>query len=408
VPILVTIGAFVLIAIVALAGVAAFGGFVPGAKSAASRSAAPGSSADKSAKTSRSATPRPASGTFTQTGAMGTARCDETATLLKNGKVLVVGGNSATAVLASAELYDPADGTFTATGSLTKARQGHTATLLADGRVLIAGGWADAQGHQALSSVEVYDPKTGVFTPVGLMNESRADFTATLLADGSVLMVGGADPGGSGGPVLASSEIKVPGSAKIVAGPTMAAPRTEHTATLLKDGRVLVAGGWNVESSDASISSAEVYVPKTATFSKVGSMTVNRSFHSATLLKDGTVLIASGQSGVATGVTIASAEIFDPTTNKFTATGSLASARTFLVPIVMPNGRVLFAGGSTNAGSLSSVEIYDPAAGKFSSGKPLPTKLSEYAATLLPGGQVLIVGGRADGVATHGALLYQP
>jgi hypothetical protein len=137
-------------------------------------------------------------------------------------------------------------------------------------------------------------------------------------------------------------------------------------------------------------------------------MTVKRSFHSATLLKDGTVLIASGQSGDATGETVATAEIFDPTTNKFTATGSLSNARTFLVPIVMPNGRVLFAGGSTNTGSLSSVEIYDPTAGKFTAGQPLPTKLCEYAATLLPGGQVLIVGGRADGVATRGALLYQP
>jgi phosphatidylserine/phosphatidylglycerophosphate/cardiolipin synthase-like enzyme len=123
---------------------------------------------------------------------MSTARYGQTATLLADGRVLIVGGADGSTVLASAELYDPATGTFSPTGSLTTARYNHTATLLADGRVLIVGGGSISNGAGAvLASAELYDPKTSSFSPTGTMSTGRYDHTATLLADGQVLIVGG-------------------------------------------------------------------------------------------------------------------------------------------------------------------------------------------------------------------------
>jgi hypothetical protein len=132
-------------------------------------------------------------GTFAPTGIM-TPRFDQTATLLTNGKVLIAGGyrsiGTAPAValtLASAELYDPSTGAFSATGALNTARLGHSATLLADGRVLVAGGYARFSSGQPLASAELYDPSTGTFTPAGNMLTAGTG-NAILLADGRVLI----------------------------------------------------------------------------------------------------------------------------------------------------------------------------------------------------------------------------
>ena len=149
----------------------------------------------------------PASGTWTATGSLATARDCHTATLLPNGKVLVAGGYDSSGYLASAELYDPASGTWTATGSLATARDDHTATLLPNGKVLVAGGF-DSSG--ALASAELYDPASGTWTATGSLATARCDHTATLLPNGKVLVAGGF--GNPYGP-LASAELYVPAAA---------------------------------------------------------------------------------------------------------------------------------------------------------------------------------------------------
>ena len=128
----------------------------------------------------------PATGVWTTTGSMATARWQHTATLLRNGRVLVAGGGDGHGnSFSSAELYDPATGVWTATGSMATARGGHTATLLPDGRVLVAGGF------NFLSSAELYDPATGMWTATGSMATGRSFPTATLLPNGQVLVAGG-------------------------------------------------------------------------------------------------------------------------------------------------------------------------------------------------------------------------
>ena len=128
-----------------------------------------------------------APGQWEFTGSLNTARSYHTATLLLDGKVLVVGGAN-TVALASAELYDPASGTWSFTGSLNTARYGHTATLLLDGKVLVVGG---AVNSVALASAEIYDPTTGTWAATADLTDARFGHTATLLSTGKVLVAGG-------------------------------------------------------------------------------------------------------------------------------------------------------------------------------------------------------------------------
>ncbi len=192
----------------------------------------------------------PASGTWSLTGST-TRRSRHTATLLPNGKVLVVGGIDNHGVTqASAALYDPATGLWKATGVLASARQSHTATLLADGNVLVAAG--SASNNASLAGAEVYDPSTGAWTATGSLTIPRTGHTATLLPNGTVLVAlgGGGDT---------SAEIYDPATGSWSAAGALAGTRYGHTATLLPGGKVLVAGGFI--GNRFSIKTAEVYTP---------------------------------------------------------------------------------------------------------------------------------------------------
>ena len=168
----------------------------------------------------------PATGTWTLTGSMNTARDHPTATLLQNGQVLVANATSA-------ELYDPATGTWTTTGSLNQARSAFTMTRLQNGQVLVTGGvWGPV-----LASAELYDPATGTWTATGSLNQARAFHTATLLPNGQVLVVGGATSGSS------STELYNPATGTWTLTGSLNQARSSHTATLLTGGQVLVAGG---------------------------------------------------------------------------------------------------------------------------------------------------------------------
>ncbi len=144
---------------------------------------------------------------------MTTPRLYQTATVLQNGQVLVIGGSSATTALNSAELYDPATGTWTATGSMTTARTDHTATLLQNGQVLVTGGNGTCVPFScpALSTAELYHPATGTWAPTGSMTTARTDHTATPLPNGQVLAAGGETQNNKGTPsVTATADLYTP------------------------------------------------------------------------------------------------------------------------------------------------------------------------------------------------------
>jgi hypothetical protein len=166
-----------------------------------------------------------------------------------------------------------------------------------------------------LASAEIYDPKTGTFSPTGAMTGRRAYDAATLLADGRVLVAGGS----TGSTDLASAEIFDPKTGAFSATGPLTVARIYQTATLLADGRVLVAGGGGDYTNRLFLASAEIFDPKTGTFSATGPMTEARTYHGATLLADGRVLVTGGFGALAP---LASAEIFDPKTGTFSPTGS--------------------------------------------------------------------------------------
>jgi len=309
----------------------------------------------------------PGTGSWTVTGSMIEARGSHTATRLPDGTVLVAGGDGSSGLLASAELYDPVSGTWTATAGMIEARFYHTATRLPDGKVLVAGGVAAGIGEEippALASAELYDPTTGTWTATDNMVEGRSAHTATLLPDGSVLAAGG--HGTAGSALLESAELYDPGSGSWSATDGMIDGRLAHTATLLPDGTVLVAGGVSLSFEIGALASAELYDPVSGTWTATASMPEARSgsatplpsAHTATLLLDGTVLVAGGYTGE--GGALASAELYDPRSGSWTTTASMIEARGGYTATLLLDGRVLVAGES---GAPGSAELYDPGSG---------------------------------------------
>ncbi len=353
-------------------------------------------------------TPTPKPAPTALTGPLGDGRQIHTATVLADGRVLVIGGlDFADLALASATLYDPTAGTFGPTGSMGTARAFFTATLLPDGRVLVAGGGPPQWSHPGpdLASAELYDPKTGTFSPTGSMGIPREDHTATPLRDGRVLITGGNDTGDH---AVATAELYDPKTGKFSPTGSMATARGYHTATLLSDGRVLVAGGdpcgW---AGCARLATAEIYDPKTGKFTATGSMATDRGFHTATLLHDGRVLVAGGDSSSY----LVSAELYDPKTGTFSATGSMTTPRVYTTASLLADGRVLVAGGGgdyTNRNFLATAEIFDPATGTFSATGSMSEARTWFQANLLAEGRVLVTGGYGDLAPLATAELYDP
>jgi N-acetylneuraminic acid mutarotase len=297
----------------------------------------------------------PATGSWTATGPMLGVRTGHTATLLPDGGVLVAGGGSSSdgdgGPLASAELYDPNTGTWTETATMLEARNGgHTATLLGNGKVLVTGG--NGSSFDALASAELYDPSTGSWTAAGDMLEARSGHRAMLLLDGSVLVVGGG---------LASAELYDPTTGQWTATGATRGVLVGNTATLLPDGRVLIAGGM---AGTGASSSAEVYDPSTGQWTATEEMIEGRINHSATLLPGGTLLVAGGtDSMIDGGVILTSAELYDPATGSWTTTEGMPVARGGYTATLLGDGTVLVAGGNGISGYLASTELYDPGTG---------------------------------------------
>jgi Kelch motif len=334
----------------------------------------------------------PATGTWTATGTMGTPRLEHLVVPLLDGRVLVVGGGFDDQEDTSAEVYDPDTGTWAATGSMLKTHTRFPATVLDDGRVLVG----DADG------AELYDPDTGTWTIAEKMVMPTAG-SATLLADGTVLVAGSEGsaelyiPAGvAPPPALAATP---PAGAWIPTG-TMGTPRSGHTTVRLLDGRVLVAGG----GPDENDTSAELYDPDTGTWSATGSMAKPPRCFPATLLRDGKVLVGVQEPGD-DGET--GAEVYDPATGTWTATGKMAIRRDCsLSPTLLRDGRVLVAG---REGS----QLYDPDSGTWAAAESMiarPGLMGRRfgAAVLLPDGRVLIAGGGTDNQYLDTAELFDP
>ena len=285
----------------------------------------------------------PAAG-FSYTGSPTTLLFDHRATLLTNGLVLVVGGDSSGK---NAELYDPATGTWTNTGSMAAARSYHTATLLTNGLLLVAGGY---NGSGFVSSAELYDPASGTWTNTGSLAAARMRHRATLLTNGQVLVAGG---DGSGA-IFTSAELYDPASDTWTITGSMASGRTTPTATLLTNGLVLVAGGFTIYGVT---NSAELYDPASGTWTNTSSMAITRDSYAATLLSNGQVLVTGGLNNHT--YVLSSAELYDPASGTWTNTGSMATMRYFHTATLLPNGQVLVAGGEYGT-VTNSAELYDP------------------------------------------------
>ncbi|HEY9173433.1 MAG TPA: kelch repeat-containing protein [Verrucomicrobiae bacterium] len=329
----------------------------------------------------------PTAGTWTMTGGLLTRRRSHTTTLLSNGKVLAAGGQNSdekTAV-ASAELYDPS-GTWMETGKLLTARWYHTATLLPNGKVLVAGG--EDSDENPIASAELYDPVVGSWSATCAMTAARDRHTATLLPNGQVLVAGGRDDTGS----LSSAELYDPATGAWTATTPLNIARYEHTATLLPSGKVLVAGG--VQNAPGSVPNAELYDPVTGAWTATGSLKTARSDHTATLFPGGWVLVSGGFDSInGAWVQLSSTELYDPITGKWIAGSSLGIGRSHHTATLLPDGKVLLASG---VGAGDTAELYDADLGFSESWRP---QIANVTSPLILGNSLTIAGSGFRGVS---------
>jgi hypothetical protein len=341
--------------------------------------------------------------TFTPTGSMSTAREFHTATLLPNGKVLIAGGIDVNSnSIASAELYDPSTGTFSPTGIMGQARGFHTATLLLNGTVLIAGGtyyYDNGASAPELSSAELYDPLGGTFSPTGSMQTTRGMHTATLLSNGKVLIANGAQEGYNDPP---SAELYDPATGNFTPTGSPILGRTQAQAELLPNGNVLIIGGGNFVQG--ILDEAELFNPATGKFSATGSMATSRTGFVASLLPNGNVLVIGGET--CCYPPLGSAEVYDATTGTFSPTvGNVNVVGCGVTATGLSGGNVLIAGGSNYP---TGGELYDPATATFSATGSMSTARQNHTATLLLNGKVLIAGGGNQSGFLTSAELYGP
>jgi N-acetylneuraminic acid mutarotase len=333
----------------------------------------------------------PTTGLWTPVSNMLAARESHTATTLPSGKVLISSGHSASGRIASAELFDPAAGSWSSAGSLLTARTGHSAMLLPSGKVMIAGGLGVA-GYSA--STETYDPASNTWLVTSAMTTARGSHTATLLATGSMFVIGGRGPTS-----LVSVERFALETPLWTAGPTVQYPMYWSTATTLPSGKVLLAGAYD------NFGISELFDPSNNTWSAAGSLVVRRIYHTATLLPDGRVMVVGGYPFTTT------VELYDPATGTWSLAADMPRIRTLHTASLLPSGKVLVVGGAQNIGDQSptaAADLYDPATNTWSTVASMTVPRNAHTATLLPDGKVLVAGGYNNPAYPIATELYDP
>lgn len=335
---------------------------------------------------------------FATAAPMASARVGHTATLLSDGSVLVAGGTSG--ANPSAELYIPASSSFISTsGAMVYPRSGHSAALLPNGWVLVVGG-GDGHGN-FFKTAELFNPVTRSFSATGDLNQARTGATATSLPNGNVLIAGGQDASGN---LLSSAELYDMSTGVFTLTGSMRHPRSQHTATLLANGKVLMLG------SMKETEQAELYDSLSGIFATTGSLLQARAHHTATLLPNGNVLVAGGTQVMPPGgggapaapVSLDSVEIYDPVQGVSRNAGRLLTARDSHSATLLANGTVLVAGGFVHDfdGDAQSewytifrAEVFDPVASLSTAAASLEGDRAEHLATTLDHGKILITGG---------------
>lgn len=354
---------------------------------------------------------------FSETGSALEGRSQHTAVRLPGGGVLVAGGLDALGIrgLRTAEIYEPGTGTWRVAASMTHERFGHAAASLPDGRVLVAGGVTRGCALPPVSnSAEIYDPAADVWTPAGNLSVARVSPIAVVLADGRVLLVGGGDRCGG---VFRVAEIFDPASGTWSVTGSLNVARQAAAGLRLPDGRVLVAGGVGGSPSFGALASAEIYDPATGRWTLTGAMSAPRVWGSVDVsasdllapLSDGRVLAAGGFDSCFMGcpfVLHASAEAFDAASGTWTPVGPMGRARSHHRLTALPSGHVLVAGGLAGAVALGDAEVFDPASGTFVAVGVLGTARYDYTATRLADASVLFAQGHGPAGALSSAEIF--
>jgi N-acetylneuraminic acid mutarotase len=335
------------------------------------------------------------------------SRISHTADLLPSGKVLVAGGNGS-ASPSSALLFDPTGnggkGAWSNAASMTNGRYQHQSAVLAGGKVLVVAGHDGTQSGQELSTAELYDPAANTWSSAGSLNYSTYNHGVALLPGGKVYAFGGQNSSGGGTLHSSNGQIYDPAQNLWSAAGGMSFPRYTHTTTTLSDGTLLTAGGTGTKGSTAT---AEIFDPVAGAWSLPGSMISPRAQHAASLLGNGTVLVTGGFGGSI----LTSAEIYTPPTRTWTATAAMAVARIEHTSTTLADGRVLVAGGRSTVSSTpvnASAAIYDPATSSWIAVPDMSTARYGHQAILLANGKVLVSGGRNGNTFINTAEIFDP
>jgi large repetitive protein len=310
---------------------------------------------------------------------------------------------------------DPVVGRWTLTGSMSEGRAEHASVLLPDGRVLVVGGcWSYDELStiwgspcKALASAEIYDPVTAIWTPTGSMSEGRRNAAIALLKDGKVLVAGGAD-GARDFTVKKSAEIYDPATGLWSPTGSMALPRGtlgSCCAVTLPSGRVLMVEGYAADFSGGA-PFGELYDPATGVWEPTGPLVTPRFFGARSIqLPSGQVLVVGGKSGPPRDYTVlATAELYDPARNAWEPTGALPQQWSYFALTLLPTGDVLLAGGITarfEDPEAAEVALYTAATGTWRAASSMHLARREPRAVVLPSGRVLVTGNWTKCLRVH-------
>jgi hypothetical protein len=345
---------------------------------------------------------------------MTTARFQHTATLLEDGRVLIIGGRSVEGgLLGSTETWDPASGSFTVGQPMVVNRFGHSATRLPDGRVVVIGGFV--AGERPTKQIELWDPATGALRTAGETVLARSGAASTvLLRNGRVLIIGGGTCDPPLGPDPTSdvaarvrcqreslkTEVWDPATEESTVAGVLREEQDWGAATLLNDGRAFVLGGGHLPTLGA-----ETWDPASEAWSVAGAPDDNRlGGQTVTLLPNGSVAVIGGGTGTLqeespTSAPLSSIEVWDPAASRYARAGELAIGRERHRAVLLPDGRILVVGGfgdyeaDLSQTPFADAEIWEPATGSASSAGQLSTGRGLHTTTVLPDGRVLITGG---------------